>query len=335
MTSRFQVALVTAEPTDVPGTVWSELESAGVSLTARRCADPGDFIRFAARADLVWTYGPNTVITPDSLAALPSCGALLRGGSGTDALPVSQATELGILVVNTPGAISEEVAEHAIALLMAVIRRIAETDRAVRRGGWNEGTARLPRHILRGRTLGLVGFGHIARCVAADLRGFSMSVLVHDPNVKPSEIESSGGRAVSLPDLLRESDYVSLHCPLLDSTRHLLGEREFALMKPSAVLVNTSRGGVVDEAALASALRRGVIAGAGLDVLEREPPLPDNPLLSLDQVVITPHIAAFSDDFAENMWRHSVDAIRCLAEKKRPKSVVNPGLTPRWTLKDT
>src|SRR5262249_35470421 len=209
--------------------------------------------------------------------------AILRTGSGTDNVPVEEATRRQILVANTPAAMSDGVSDHLIALLFTVIRRIAELDRAVRQGRWVQGLVQ-PLNSVQGLTLGLVGFGHTAREVVRKLSGFEMRVLAHDPYVAAKTIAALGVTSADLHDLLIESDYVSLHCPLTADTRHLIGERELRLMKPSAVLLNTSRGPVIDEAALVRALREGWIAAAGLDVLEYEPPAPDNPLLGLDNV---------------------------------------------------
>lgn len=326
----FTVALVTADEANVPAWVRQDFDEAAIALVSQRCRDAEAFTRVAAEADVVWTFGTNTVITAASLHRLRRCSAIVRGGSGTDGLPVDQATALGILVVNTPAALAEEVAEHALALLLAVIRKIAVHDRQVRHGQWNE-TPR-PRGLLRGRTLGLIGFGHVARALLAGLEGFRMTTLVHDPWVDDREIARHGCRAVPLPVLLAESDYISVHCPLTEATRHLLSAREFGLMKPTAVLVNTARGAVLDEQALVAALAGHTIAGAGLDVLAAEPPDPCHPLFALDTVIVTPHIAAYSDDFSENIWRHAVDSIIALSQSRRPASCVNPGVTSRRPL---
>jgi D-3-phosphoglycerate dehydrogenase len=257
-----------------------------------------------------------------NLAALPRCQAILRTGSGTDNVPVEEATRRQIVVANTPAAMSDGVSDHLIALLFAVTRRVAERDRAVRLGRWGQGPVE-PLNSVQGRTLGLVGFGHVARDIVRKLSGFAMRVLVHDPYVGAETLAAHRVRAAGLYNLLAESDYVSLHCPLTAETRHLIGERELRLMKPTAVLLNTSRGPVIDEAALVRALREGWIAAAGLDVLEKEPPALDNPLLGLDNVVLTPHVAGYSFNGVEMRWRLSVETVLALGRGQPPRSWVN------------
>ncbi len=255
-------------------------------------------VEFAADAELVWMFGPNRGLTGDALRRLPKCRAIFRSGSGVDALPCAVAKELGVAVLNTPESISECVAEHAVSLLFAAIRRIPHYDREVRAGNWE-----LPNGMdwhISGRTLGLVGYGRIGRAVERMVSGFNMRVIHYDPFSPDS---------VPLDDLLAQSDYVSLHCPLTDETRGLIDARRLALMKPKAILVNTSRGPVVDETALIEALKNGTIAAAALDVLVEEPPPADHPLFALDNVVLTPHIAAFSADFEKNFWGCSADKI--------------------------
>jgi D-3-phosphoglycerate dehydrogenase len=236
------------------------------------------------------------------LEKLPECRALFRSGSGLDALPVARATELGIAVCNTPESIAESVAEHAVALLFSLVRQIPQFDREVRGGEWNSGNSRTRWH-LSGRTLGLVGYGRIARNVEQMVSGFKMRVLHFDPFSPTS---------TPLDDLLKESDFISLHCPLSEATHHLIGAEELKLMKAGVLLVNTSRGPVVDETALIAALKSGRIGGAALDVTAEEPPSPDNPLQEMDNVILTPHVAAFSADFEKNFWDCSVKKLIAL-----------------------
>jgi D-3-phosphoglycerate dehydrogenase len=223
------------------------------------------------------------------------------------------------------------VAEHAIALLFAVIRSLIPLDRQVRAGQWRLGRSPRQWH-LKGQTVGLVGFGHIARAVARNLSGFGVTTLVHDPFIQPEVISAAGYTPATLDELLAQSDYVSLHCPLTPQTRHLIGERELKLMKPRAILINTARGPVVDEPALLRALTEGWIAGAGLDVLEQEPTDPANPLLKLDNVVFTPHTAGQSDEDQTLAFQLSVEAVKALAQGKLPRAYVNRTVKPRWNL---
>ena len=201
-------------------------------------------------------------------------------------------------------------------------------DLAVRRGAWS-GALGHEAGTLRGRTFGLVGFGHIRELVGK-LSGFNLKVLVHDPFVDADAMRSLNVEPATLEHLLSESDVVSLHCPLTPRTRHLIGENQLRLMKPTATLINTSRGPVVDEAALVRALTEGRLAAAGLDVLEQEPPASaDHPLFQLDNVVITPHVAGYATGGLERRWKLSVETVLALAAGKWPPSCVNPAVQPR------
>jgi D-3-phosphoglycerate dehydrogenase len=215
--------------------------------------------------------------------------------------------------------------------LFAVMRQIVVQDRQVRNRKWDRYNG-FPRFHLRGQTLGLVGFGRIAQTVARKLSGFQLTCLAYDPFVASEVFQRSSVQSVSLDELLERSDFVSLHCPLTPGTRHLIGAAQFEKMKREAILVNTSRGPVIDESALIAALNSGRIAGAGLDVLDPEPPDWSNPLLAMANVVITPHIGGYSDESLPNSWRLSVETATDLWSGKWPRSCVNPGLKPRWNL---
>jgi D-3-phosphoglycerate dehydrogenase len=201
----------------------------------------------------------------------------------------------------------------------------------VRNGRWDRHIT-LPRGTLQNATLGLIGFGHVARQVARKLSGFNMRVLACDPYVGRDVMEGYGAEKCSLNEALSEGDFISIHCALTAETKDLIDADALKLMKPSAILVNTSRGPVVNEAALIQALTEGWIAGAGLDVVHDEPPDPNNPLLKLDNVVVTPHIAAYSDRFVESFWRYSLETALDLARGRWPRSYVNPEVKPRWQL---
>src|SRR4051812_1270767 len=305
---RFKAALVGLDGQAVPDWVPADLAKAGIDLVVHECKGDDDLARHAADADLVWLFGGSRVLTPHNLALLARCGAVVRTGSGTDNVPVEAATSRGIVVANTPDALTEAVSDHAVGLLFACLRQTAVQDRAVRGGTWDRYRA-WPLWCLRGRTLGLVGFGRIAQFLARKLSGFELTVLAHDPLVKTEVLAAQGARAAGLDDLLARSDVVSLHCPLTETTRHLISDRTLGLMKPTAVLLNTARGPVVDEAALTRALAERRLAAAGLDVFEHEPLGPESPLLKLDNVVLTPHIAAYSDDYLGSCWRLSVETV--------------------------
>lgn len=330
--TRFKVTLAGLDGQTVPDWVPARLAQEGIDIVIHECAKDDDLARYAADADVVWLFGGSRVLTAGNLGLLARCGAVLRTGSGTDNVPVEAATRRGIVVANTPDALADAVSDHAVGLLFAVLRRIAVQDRAVRDGVWDRHRA-WPLWTLHGRTLGLVGFGRIARQFARKLSGFEMTVLAFDPFLGAEAVVRGGARAGRLDEVLSLSDVVSVHCPLVEGTRHLIDERALRRMKPTAVLLNTARGPVVDESDLTRALVEGWIAAAGLDVFEQEPLPPDNPLLRLDNVVLTPHIAGYSDAYLDNCWRLSVEAVVALARGRRPRSVVNRPERPRWELR--
>lgn len=299
-----KTVLITGDENAVPAEYLDQIRAAGIELACRKCKSPEEVEAFSQDADLVWMFGPNPGLTGEVLKRLPKCKGIFRSGSGLDALPCAAAKELGIEVMNTPESIAESVAEHAVSLLFSLIRRIVHYDKAVRAGNWEEPNG-MNWHI-SGRTLGLVGYGRIARNVEQMVSGFRMKVLHYDPFVPDS---------MDLDELLKASDYVSLHCPLTDETRGLIDARRMNLMKRNALLVNTSRGPVVDEAALIQALKDGTIGGAALDVLCEEPPAKDHPLFGMDNVILTPHIAAFSADFEKNFWSCSAAKIIDAAQR--------------------
>ena len=328
---RFKVALISLDQQIVPDWAPKKLADEGIEFAVKECLTRQDLAEMAGDADVVWVLGSHQVLYAENLDVIPNCGAIIRTGSGTDNIPIEEATRLGIVVANTPDALTDAVAEHAIGLLFAVIRHIPLQDRAVRRGVWDRDLA-MPRLLLRGQTLGLVSFGRISQAVARKLNGFDLTILAYDPYVSSEAAERLGGRLTRLDEVLSRSDFVSIHCPLTKETHHLIGEHELRQMKPEAILINTARGSVIDEAALLRALTEGWIGAAGLDVLEQEPIPPDNLLLQLDNVVITPHIAGYSDEYLPNSWRLSVETAIDLAQGRWPRSYVNPEVKPRWNL---
>ncbi len=330
----FKVALVdlfSLTGNVVPGWVQQALNADGIELAARDCKSREDLEACASDCDLVWVWG-SYVIAADRLDILKKCGAILRAGSGTDNVPVAEASKRNILVVNTPRAVVHEISDHAIALLLSVVRQTAAQDRTLRSGVW-EFRRQNNRWHLRGSTLGIVGFGHIGQLVAEKMSIFAVRLLVHDPWMHPAQIRAKGAESVDFRTVLSQSDFISLHCPLTPATRHLVGEKEFQLMKPHAILVNTSRGPVVDENALIRALQEKRIGGAGLDVYEQEPLPSGSPLLQLENVVLTPHIAGYSDLFEESFLRYSVESLIAIANGEWPRSVVNPEVQPKWPLR--
>lgn len=323
-----------SDPAGMPEWVAREISAAGIDFVYRQCESPAEVVELAADAEVVWVMGSQVGgnwVTEEILPQLEKCVAIIRSGSGTDNVPVRAATDRGITVCNTPDATAVTVAEHACALLMALARELPAQDRLVRSGGWNSYDP-MPRFQLRGRTLGLVGFGRIARNVASRMAAFGVRIVAYDPMVPAAEVAAAGAEPRALPELLAESDFISLHVPLLDATRHLIGAAELEQMKGSAVLINTARGGLVDTAALADALRSGKIGAAGLDVLESEPPSEDDPCVGLPNALITSHMAGHYAGFHQDFWRLSVETLIDLSEGRAPRSVVNPGVKARVPL---
>jgi len=314
----------------VPGWVRAALAEVDVEFIEQPCKDRKDLQACAADSEVVWVWG-SRVITTESLAVLTQCGAILRSGSGTDNVPVAYATRNRILVANTPQAVAEEVADHAIALLLAVVRQIVAQDRLLRSGVWDFRRENNRWHM-RGTTLGLVGFGRIAQLAAQKMKGFGVRMLAYDPSMFSQQARIRGVEAVDFDALLKQSDFISIHCPLTAETHHLIGEPEIRKMKAHAIIINTSRGPLIDEMALVEALRQKRIGAAALDVFEEEPLAPSSPLLKLENVVLTPHIAGYSDLFLDSFWRYSVETLIALAQGYWPRSVVNPEVIPKWKL---
>jgi D-3-phosphoglycerate dehydrogenase / 2-oxoglutarate reductase len=227
---------------------------------------------------------------------LPRCRVISRYGVGYDNVDVEAATRKGIWVARVPDYCFEEVADHALALLLGCARTIAYKDRRIRQGAWNLHRDH-PNYRLSGRTLGIVGYGNSARCLLRKVSGLGFArVLVRDPYVRESAVRASGATLVDLDTLMAESDFISLHVPLNDETRHLIGAAELSLVKRGTILVNTARGHVVDETALVAALADGRLAGAGLDVFEEEPLPAGSPLRALDNVIFTDHAGWYSEE---------------------------------------
>ncbi|WP_175059341.1 D-2-hydroxyacid dehydrogenase [Thermococcus sp. 2319x1] len=229
-------------------------------------------------------------VTKEIIDAAPSLKVIARAGVGLDNIDVEYAKSKGIEIVNAPAASSRSVAELAIALIFSVARKVAFADRKMREGVWAK--KQCMGFELEGKTLGVVGFGRIGYNVAKIAKAIGMEVLLYDVTKNDERAKEVGGRFVELEELLRNSDVVTIHVPLLESTYHLINEEKLKLMKPTAILINTSRGPIVDTNALVKALQEGWIAGAGLDVFEEEPLPKDHPLTKLDNVVLTPHIGA-------------------------------------------
>ena len=263
-------------------------------------------------------------VTRAVMSALEGLKTVVRTGVGYDVIDVPAATELGVVVVNVPDLWVREVANHALALLLAWNRKIITLDRNVHAGTWVSGVPGAHTGALHGETVGIVGLGNIGSAFARRIAAFETRVIACDPYVPEARFAALGVERVSLEDLAARADYVSVHTLLNDETRHLIGEAFFRRMKPTAILINTSRGPVVDEAALTRALREGRLAGAALDVWEQEPVARDNPLLAMDNVIATPHAAYFSSAAVAQVPRRCGEEVARVLTRQRPLNVVNP-----------
>ncbi|MEY2657408.1 MAG: hydroxyacid dehydrogenase [Limnohabitans sp.] len=267
------------------------------------------------------------------LSMCPNLLCVSAGGAGYDTVDVAACTAAGVAVVNQSGGNAVSVAEHTLGLMLGVSRRMLEGDRRMRR---EVGYARedVMGHELAGKTVGLVGIGNIGSRVAVLARAFGMQVVAVDPMLTPAEIERRGARPVSWDHLLAQSDVVSLHCPRDASTLKMMNAKTFAAMKPGAIFISTARGGIHDEAALVQALQSGHLAGAGLDVWDQEPPPLDHPLLAMDNVYATFHVAGVTHEARRNVAAIAAEQIVTVLAGQRPPRLINPEVWPtfeqRW-----
>jgi len=283
-------------------------------LRLARSASAEDILAVAREADAVLvTYAK---LTGDILRQLTRCKVIGRFGLGVDNIDLPAAREKGIIVTYVPDYCLQEVSDHAMALLLALARKVPLSNRLVQSGRW-EMPAVVPIYRLEGRVLGLVGFGNIPRRVAPKAKALGLKVIAHDPFVAPDVAQSLGVEHVSFEELLRESDFISLHAPLMPQTRGLIDAAAFRQMKPGVLIVNTARGPLIDERALVEALDLGRVGGAALDVLATEPPPRDFPLLGRDNVILSPHTAFYSVDALEELQtKCASDVARVLSGEK-------------------
>lgn len=269
-------------------------------------------------------------VTPALLDQTPNLIAVSSNGAGYDPVDVDACTARGIIVVNQSGGNKEAVAEHALAMMLTLSKRITETDRRMRAGPGIARNAYVGRELLE-RTMGIVGIGNVGGRLAELCRGlFRMRVLACDPYLTAEQIKAKGAEKVDLDTLLREADFVSINCPLTNESRYLIGAREFALMKPEAYFITTARGFIHDENALAEALAAKRIAGAGLDVWEEEPPPYDHRLMAFDNVLLSPHTAGATLEARDNMARIAAEQVLAILDGKRPSRLVNAKVWPAY-----
>ena len=315
------VAIASRHPVSDIDDERAALEAVGAKLTVVEATDAATLVAGLRDADLVvnrWGQFDQAVIRQ-----LDRCRAILQPSTGYDPIDVDAATEYGVVVLNLPIQCIDEVANHAMAFVLALNRKLDEGQRRVLRGSWDPRSL-LPIGPLTGETFGLLGFGNIARETGRRAQAFKMQVIAYDPFVDATRAQDMGVELTSFDDVLRRSDYVSCHFPLNPRTFHAMSEPQFRMMKPTAIFVNTARGRLVDEAALLRALREGWIAAAGLDVLEQRPPDPANPLLKLENVIVTPHLAGTSNATPPRQRRQVIEFIVEFARGERPAGLVNP-----------
>lgn len=270
------------------------------------------------------------LIQPDFLEQTPNLLVVSSGGAGYDTFDIDACTKAGVLVVNQAGGNAEAVAEHALGMILTLMKRIPEADRALRRG-WRGPRITFRGRDLLGKTVGIIGLGHIGRRLAWLCRhAFRCEVLAYDPYITDAEFAERDARPASLKEVLSNSDVISVHTPLTEETRKMIGGDVYGQMKPGAIFVQTARGSIHDEQALLDALTSGHLAGAGLDVWEEEPPTPDHPLLALDNVLSSPHTAGVSKDSRERMAEFAATQLIALLRGEEPLRPVNPEVLPRY-----
>jgi D-3-phosphoglycerate dehydrogenase / 2-oxoglutarate reductase len=309
-----------------------ELSKAGLELAAFQLKFKPDDEVLAKIGDADIIVVNMLKMTDAILSRLPRCRLLIRHGIGYDNVDVAACTKHGIPFAYQPDYCTEDVAEHAIALLLACARKVPSSrailDRSVAKGQWDF-AGLFPMYRMQGKTLGIVGVGRIGSRVAQKLASFGFRIVGNDPYLGAERKKELGLEWVDQQTLFKESDYVSIHTPLNDETRHLVNAKTLGLMKRTAYLVNTARGGMVDIPALASALKAGAIAGAALDVYDREPPPPEFPLYGMDNVILTPHTAWASEESGWQIRKNIVADILSAAKGGQPRSLVNKGVKAR------
>ena len=303
-------------------TPMAQLKSSGMDLIDMRGSGIQDpkFVEALNRADAI-LCGNDLVVNDAVLDMAPRVKAIAKMGAGLDTVDIDAATRHNAIVFHTPGANNQAVADHTFGLILNVARKIIYCDRSLRENRW-EHTKIMGLEIWQ-KTLGLIGLGAIGRCVALRAKGFQMKVVAYDPFWPTAFADEQGIEQVKLEELLKVSDIVSIHVPLIPETKWMIDEKALNLMKSSAILINAARGGIVNETDLYKALKNGVIAGAGLDVFENEPPT-NSALLDMDNVVLTPHTAAFTFEGMNNMSIGVVEQLIAYYHGDKPVHIVNP-----------
>lgn len=318
----------------------SLLTSMDAELVNGRWLNEDDLIDNTSDADAIVCSGPIQNWTPRVIQALAKCRILASLGIGYDSIHLETATEMGIVVTNIPDYCIDEVSSHAIAFMLALSRKLFQVDRFVRKHHINFVPPRRkpiaeflsPIHRLRDQTFGIIGMGKIGTATALKAKGLGMRIVAYDPYVLREVMLSHGVEPVDFETVLCESDYLSIHAWLSDETRHMIGREEFAKMKPTAFLINTARGEIIDQPALVSALQEGRIAGAGLDVTSDDPIASDNPMLNMSNVIFSGHSAWYSttSDSGVMFWHKAMGQVVTALNGLWPEYAVNPEVKSKW-----
>lgn len=306
------------------------LKNAEAEVKGYQVTNEDDIIKVAKACDgLIVQYAK---ITRKVIESLEKCKVISVYAIGFDGIDLEAATEHGICVANVPDYCADEVSTHAIAMMLTLSRKLVLYDKSVKNGIWDY---KLGKKIfnLRGQTIGLISFGKIAKMVMEKIKPYGMNILVYDPYVPDEIIESAGGKKVEFDELIAASDIVSIHAPLVTGTRHMFNKDVFSHMKTSAILINVGRGPIIKEEDLIWALQNHKIAAAGLDVTDPEPPQPENPLLAMDNVILTPHAAFYSEDSQAALQTMTAESVARVLQGYFPVNLVNKAVKDKLSLK--
>lgn len=306
------------------------LKAAGARLLIAQTGDEDELLNLVPQADAILTCFKK--VSAAVVRAGEKLQVIGRYGIGVDNIAVEEATRLGIPVTNVPSYCLDEVAEHALALMLACARNISHYDQAIRANDWALNKQR-PLFRVRGKTLGIIGFGKIGQALAAKASGLGMKIIAYSPQVDLSVAQALHVEMLSLDEVISQADFLSLHVPMKAETRYLINAERLRQMKPTAFLINTARGGLIDHEALLQALREGWIAGAGLDVFEAEPLNAGHPLFSQPNLIATPHVAFYSEESLVELQTKAAENVAAILTGRRPMALVNPTVLslPRWS----
>jgi len=314
---------------DNPPYLKDAFESEGIDLVEAKCTTESEYVDLLKDADgaLIYTL-PHT--TKEVLEACPKLKVVSRAGVGVDSVDIKAATDLGICVCNTPGINTTEVADHAVAMLLTLSRKIREQNEAVKKGFWSDNPQiihnfRSSLGRIAGNTVGIIGFGNIGRAFATRIKGFGPSrIIAYDPYVDQTSADLYGVQLVDLDEVLTESDFITIHAPATKETNHIINDEAFSKMKDSCILINCARGPLIDPSALFNALKNNIISSAGIDVTEKEPISSEDPLLTLDNLIITPHTAGSSPVSRSEGTRKQAENVIRILKGKSPHGLANP-----------